>query len=257
MCELFGFSSGKSCELNAYLKEFFSHSVRHPHGWGLACVEGEEVSIEKESLEASKSNYLKERLSMPVSGEKVLAHIRYATIGNVEYQNCHPYVQRDGGGRRWILIHNGTIFDYPALEKYQKVQKGTSDSERILLYFMDKMNEREHLLGRAATAEERFLLLDRLISDMSRGNKVNLILYDGELLYIHTNFKDSLHYLQKEGAVLVATTPLSEEAWQDVPFTQLLAFRDEKLVFEGTVHGNEYFETEENLKYLYQIYSDL
>ena len=118
MCEIFGVSALNDTVLNDYLRTFFSHSDYHPHGWGLACISRDSALIEKESLKASDSHYLRERLSQPVSEKLMLAHIRYATIGNVEYKNCHPFTGRDNTGRRWTLIHNGTIFDYPPLNSY-------------------------------------------------------------------------------------------------------------------------------------------
>ena len=99
MCEIFGFSSRDDFTANNFLKEFFSHSKKHPHGWGLACISRENALIEKESVKAIDSNYLKERLSQPISAKIMLAHIRYATIGNVEYKNCHPFSVRDNTGR--------------------------------------------------------------------------------------------------------------------------------------------------------------
>ena len=66
MCELFGLSSQNDFEANEYLKTFYSHSTRHPHGWGLACIARNGALIEKESIPAFQSNYLKERLSQPV-----------------------------------------------------------------------------------------------------------------------------------------------------------------------------------------------
>lgn len=33
---------------------------------------------------------------------------------------------------------------------------------------------------------------------MSKDNKLNLMIYDGDLTYIHSNMKDSLHYLKNE-----------------------------------------------------------
>ena len=59
MCQLFGFSSKIPVRINDYLKEFYSHSEEHPHGWGLACMDGKEVMIEKEPVKASVSQYLK------------------------------------------------------------------------------------------------------------------------------------------------------------------------------------------------------
>ena len=257
MCEIFGVCAEHRILLNEYLKEFYQHSDHHPHGWGLGVLHGNDVTIEKEPKQATKSHYLRERLTEPIWEQTLFAHIRYATIGNIEYRNCHPYTVVDEGGRRWTMVHNGTIFDYKPLEKYVHLQTGDTDSERILLYIVDQVNLEERRANRRLDADERFQLLNRIVSDLSKGNKLNLLLYDNEQMYVHTNYRNSLHYLVKNGSVLIATSPVSREDWEAVPFTQLLAFQKGKLVRTGTCHRNEYIENEDNLKFLYQIFSDL
>lgn len=212
MCELFGVSSEKPGMRNEYLKKFYSHSNKHPHGWGLALLEGNEASIEKEPAQASKSYYLKERMSFPVNSRTVLAHIRYATIGNVEYANCHPYSIKDISGRRWTQVHNGTIFDYRPLEKFVRYQSGDTDSERILLYLVEKINRAQVLRKRPLSGEERFRLLDDIIGSMSRGNKLNLLIYDGEYMYVHTNYADSLFIGKLTAAVCLQRFHLTARA---------------------------------------------
>lgn len=257
MCELFGVSSRDDFYANDYLKAFYAHSDFHPHGWGLACVTRSSALVEKESVKASTSNYLRERLSQPITEKLLLAHIRYATIGNVEYKNCHPFTGRDSTGRRWTLIHNGTIFDYPALYPYLKTQKGDTDSERVFLYLLDKLNEATRQNGARLHFEERFKLLDEIICDMAKGNKLNLIFTDGKYLYAHTNCKGTMRYLEKDGAALVSTLPLSDENWQPFPFGQLLAFNKGKLIKTGTEHHHEYIHSEEEMKLIYQIFANL
>lgn len=257
MCMLFGLSARDEIRTNEYLKAFYSHSPEHPNGWGLAVISREGAATEKESIEARKSHYLKERLSAPIVAKLMLAHIRYATIGNVEYKNCHPFSGKDNLGRCWTQIHNGTIFDYPPLSKYFYIQNGDTDSERIFLYLLDKINAAQSAKGGRLSFEERFALLDGSISDMAKGNKLNMILSDGRNLYVHTNCRDTLYYLEKDGALIFSTTALSKEGWQPVPFTTLIGVRDGKLIKRGTDHGNEYIENPEHLKFLYQIFSDL
>ena len=257
MCELFGLSAEKEELVNDYLKEFYSHSDKHPHGWGLAYLYDGQLCIEKESLQASKSNYLKEKLSTPICSSMILAHIRFATIGNVYRKNCHPYHKRDNFNRRWTLIHNGTIFDYLPLRNFIKYQSGDTDSERILLYTVDKINTAQKNLFRPLSFEERFNLLDQIVADMSKNNKLNLIIYDGEYLYIHTNYKNSLYYLEKYNNIAISTRPLSFESWKNVPFTTLTAIKDGRFISYGKKHNNEYIDNEENMKNLYRIFSGL
>lgn len=253
MCELFAMSSKKAIDIHDYLQEFYSHSRQHPHGWGMACIDQAQVQIEKEPIQAIKSHYLKHRLSVSIDTPIVLGHIRYATIGHIEYVNCHPYTMKDRFHKNWTLIHNGTIFHYQPLEKYVNIQKGSTDSERILMYFIDKLNEQDHKLDQ----EECFTLFDHIICDMSLGNKLNLILTDGKSVYVHTNYAHSLYFLKKDGAILFSTHPLSQEKWKPVFMTTLLAYQGDKLIYNGVNHQHQYFDTRDNTKYLYQIFSDL
>ncbi|MCD7957699.1 MAG: class II glutamine amidotransferase [Lachnospiraceae bacterium] len=256
MCELFGSCSESQLVLNEYLKKFYSHSDCHPNGWGLALLDGNEALIEKEPLRADKSHYLRERLSVPVQGRIALAHIRYATIGNVEYRNCHPFTGKDYSGRRWTLIHNGTIFEYEPLNGMAARQSGDTDSERILLHFLEQM-DREICSRGEPGAATRFRLLDDIVCQMASGNKLNLIFSDGEYEYVHTNYANSLYQLSGEGQVLFSTQPLGPGGWEPVPMTTLLAYKDGRLAFKGTNHGETYLDNEENMKYIYQIFAEL
>lgn len=258
MCELFGLNSAVNVSINAKLKEFFTHSKDHPHGWGLALFyDKDAVSLEKEPVAAYKSRYLKERLRRDISISSMLAHIRYATVGVMDYSNTHPFVYRDISGRNWTLIHNGTIFDYAPLRKYTFTQEGNTDSERVLMYIVDRMNEAIREAGRKLTRQERFNVLDEIVSDMAKGNKLNLLIYDSSVMYVHTNFKDSLYYQKTGDTIFFSTRPLSLGKWEPVPFTQLLAFRKGVLKFSGRIHGNEYIENQGDIQMLYREFSNL
>ncbi len=256
MCELFGASSRYKRIYNEDLKAFYKHSCNHPHGWGLALLDGEDAFIEKEPKSARDSEYLKYRLTEPIEEKTVLAHIRYATIGNLEYSNCHPFTGRDKSGRRWTMIHNGTIFSYDPLRVYTRRQKGETDSERIFLHILSVMNheiDRQGDLGE----KERFALLDSLIADMAPGNKLNLIIYDGEILYVHTNCEGTLYCQEDSDQIRFATVPFTREEWNPVPMTELFAVRDGEMVRKGKPHGHIYKENPEDIARLYQMFSNL
>lgn len=257
MCELFGVTSREPIEVNNYLNKFVDRSDEQPHGWGIATLHGNEAILEKEATQASKSQYLGKKLSNPIIENNLFAHIRYATIGNVEKYNCHPFTYEDWTSRRWTLIHNGTIFEYKDLEDYINVQEGDTDSERILLHIIDLVNHKTMSKGAPLTAEERFNMIDTLAVKLSKGNKLNFLLYDGEYTYVHTNYQDSLHYLDKNGAVIISTKPLTDENWVNFPLYTLQVYKNGQLVFTGTNHGNEYIDNEEDMKLIYQIFSEL
>ena len=258
MCEIFCFNSNTPRQVNECLECFYNHSDDHPHGWGLANVQSDEFVIDKEPLKATCSQHLKNILSNPVIGKNVFAHIRLATVGEIISPNCHPFIKADDNNRSWMLIHNGTIFDYPELDKYKDKENGDTDSERILLYIIDKVNEFEDNKKAPSTIKERFNLLSDIVKDLSKNNKLNLMIYDGDLTYIHSNMKDSLFYLKNDEGFLIATTPLSDdEGWKSVELNKLFGLIDGNIIFESKEHDNEFILTPEHEKAIEEFLSKL
>ena len=140
MCELFGASSIEKAEYKDLLREFYSHDVRNPHGWGIAVREGDRLLVKKEPVRASASEILAGIMERPIRTDLLLAHVRLATKGSIEYENTHPFVQKDVSGQTWTLIHNGTIFESSILDQYVNRQVGSTDSERILCHLIARMN---------------------------------------------------------------------------------------------------------------------
>lgn len=257
MCEIFGICSKKPFAANEYLKEFYKRSDMHPDGWGLAVMHHNISLIEKEPVQAAKSHYLRERLTVPVEVRSAFAHIRYATIGNLEYANCHPYTRKDDSGRRWTMVHNGTIFEYPLLNRYFRLQQGSTDSERILMHMISLMNEATEASGEPLTFEQRFQVLDDLISDLAEGNKLNLMIYDGEYMYVHSNCAGGLHYRRDPGRIIFSTEALDPEGWKEHPQNILTAYHNGVRKKRGTDHGHSYIFNEEDMKFIYQTFSNL
>ena len=257
MCELFGVTADKKINVNAYLQSFFRHSKVQPDGWGLALFDDNNISIEKEPVKASTSKYLEHRLQGKIQTAKMMAHIRRATMGEVNFNNTHPFSAIDESGRRWVLVHNGTIFEAPGLSKYQYSQQGSTDSERILLYIIDRVNSRFMQDPCGFDVNERLALIDEIILQVVPGNKLNLLLYDGDYFYVHKNEKGTLYTLEKPGITLFATRPLDEWEWKELPMNRLLVYKDGKKVYSGTEHEYEYVYDEEQMKHLFLDYAGL
>ena len=253
MCELFGVNSGSTLILNELLSEFFSHGTEHPNGWGMAFFYGNAVSLEKQPEASHKSIYLKQRLQSKVEADKMIAHIRLATRGNINYENTHPFVMRDNNSRTWTLAHNGTIFDCDVLNRFVNIQQGQTDSERILTYIIDRINLEE----KEMSPEERFQVIDKILCEITPENKVNLILFDSELMYVHTNYSNSLYRCKKEDAVIISTRPLDNNLWECIPMNTLIAYKDGKQIYTGTNHKNEFINSEEKMRLLFLDYASL
>ena len=257
MCELFGVTADKKINVNTYLQKFFRHSKVQPDGWGLALFADGCVSIEKEPVKASKSKYLEHRLQGKIQSARMMAHIRRATMGEVNFNNTHPFSAIDESGRRWVLVHNGTIFEAPGLSKYQYSQQGSTDSERILLYIIEQVNKRFLQDPCGFDVNERLALIDEIVLRIVPGNKLNFLLFDGDYFYVHKNEKATLYTLEKPGITIFATRPIDEEDWKELPMNQLLVYKDGHLVYSGTKHEHEYVYNEEQMKHLFLDYAAL
>lgn len=248
MCELFGVTSDHKIDLNEYLKTFISHSDEHPNGWGMALFD-EGLSVVHEPVRASNSKKLEQLLQRPISSADMLAHIRLATKGYVELENTHPFVKRDENGRVWTFAHNGTIFKAPVLNKYQEVQIGSTDSERILYYIIDRVNEE--------IGSDRIELIESIARDLSEHNKLNFILHDGEYYYVHINEGGTLHKLEDDGSVIFSTQALDDGDWKEVEQNKLFVYKDGKIIHEGKKHEFGHITTQEEMDMIFMNYSNL
>lgn len=246
MCELLGVSGAEKIECNDLLRTFFTHAADNPDGWGLARFYGNGVSLEKEPVSALESVYLRNRLTDVIREDVLITHIRKASVGGITYRNCHPFAMRDDSGRLWTLAHNGTIFESPDLERWARIQNGSTDSERILYHLVDRINEKLRETGMPLDAEARFSVAEDMVCRITPKNMVNLLIYDGELLYTHANREDSLHLLREKGRVVISSKPLSQGGWETAPLNVLLAFHRGELVNAGKDHGNKFVKSGED-----------
>ena len=242
MCELFGFTAKTKTDISPALRVFFSHGDRNPSGWGLALDVESKTHITLAAENASQSTSLKELLSVSISQRLALAHLRKATVGAMNEVNCHPFCRVDFSGRKWLLIHNGTIFSGFSVDSYAGRIAGSTDSECILAELVDRINEK---LKRGANLNplERFLAVEDLITELSPRNKLNLLLSDGELLYVHMNMRNTLYSLSVGDGRFFATIPLDDAEWEPVELTTVLAYRSGQLLYRGENHGYEYINT--------------
>ena len=106
--------------------------------------------------------------------------------------------------------------------------------------------------------------MDEIIKTIAPGNKINLLIYDGEILYAHTNLRDTLYcceIAQEAGKTLLfATVPFptgTGTQWECMPFMSLCAYQDGVQIYQGTPHTNEYHEDPEKMRYLHMAFSGL
>lgn len=235
MCELLGIYAAKPTQTAEYLKAFYAHSVFHPHGWGIMYGQHQ---IMKEPVRACDSAKLAALIEQLPPQKLVLGHIRFATVGRVRVENCHPYTGTDLSGRTWTLIHNGTIFSGKLNFQYFKKQTGDTDSERLFLALLDTVNE--SLCRGASSDKERFETVSRFIASNASRNKLNLMIYDGDMLYVHKNMKNTLSYKKLPDGFVFSTQPLDNSEWISFPMAQTIAFQNGKELYRSRPHKGIY-----------------
>lgn len=227
----------------------------------MALADAGGVSVEKEPLCANRSHYLKERMRDRIVADNMMAHIRLASVGRLFYCNTHPFVGRDSWGGCWTLAHNGTLFNGTLTDRFAGSQRGQTDSERILLYLLDAVNRKQESLGHRLLPSERFPLMEQLVTALSVGNKLNLLVWDGTFMYVHSNYANTLHYCRlTSGGLLFSTHPLHclpADDWHPLPFLRLMVYQGGDTVYTGAPLSQEYFDPEENYEYKELDYANL
>ena len=257
MCELFAISSEHPYRANRYLEEFYSHSEKHRHGWGISWRHGspfdeQAVTIIREPKRALDSARLRDLLASPIEHHELMAHIRFSTGTKMIESNCHPFLEVDITGRQWTMEHNGILFNERLTSTYDAATEGDTDSERMAAFLLDVTDE-AFIRGAKPDFASRFTVLAGAIAQLANRNRVNVILNDGEYTYVHTNTsRCTLHWRsfedEKSGHVIVVSTqPLGGEAeadeWKPVPPNRLIALRHGKLERTSAPHGYRFCET--------------
>ena len=119
------------------------------------------------------------------------------------------------------------------------------------------MGETYRRKGDVLSADERIRIVEDTVQTIVPGNKVNLLIYDGELFYAHKNERGTLHQKELEEGMLFSTQPLTQDGWKEFPQNQLMVYRDGDLVYAGKKHDHTYVHNEERMKLLYLAYSGL
>lgn len=149
MCRLFGFKSRLLSQVHKSLiaadNALMNQSSRHPDGWGVAYYVDRCPHLIR-SVASAINDELFQRVSGVVSAQTVLAHLRKATIGDLNPLNTHPFQHG-----RWTFGHNGNIKDF--------------DTHREALLKLISKELRPYLLGTTDSEIIFFILLSHLIKD--------------------------------------------------------------------------------------------
>lgn len=266
MCELFGMSARLPTTIRLSLEELARHGgATGPHrdGWGVAFVEGGDVQVVREPEVASESACLAFLREHERPSTVVLAHIRRATQGARLLRNTQPFI-RELGGRAHLFAHNGMLAGIEGDARFATrrfLPIGETDSEHAFCALL----ERIAAIGdgtRALPSLERRLQVVTAFAGLARTlGPANFLYSDGDVVFAHGDRRTNaaglvtppgLHMLcrsctgpgdvgpelvgmsiapeHEQEVALVASVPLSSEAWQPLREGEVVVLRDGKLI---------------------------
>lgn len=170
MCRLFGFRSVLKSQVHRSLvaaeNALAVQSRKHSDGWGVAYYISDSPHVIKSVMPASK-DHIFERVSGVVASETVLAHLRKATVGNVNILNAHPF--QFG---RWVFAHNGEVRNFEAhrdairaeiAAPLRRYVLGDTDSETLFYLFLTYLGRLSDIHRRGTSVDDVVAALEQVI----------------------------------------------------------------------------------------------
>lgn len=110
-CQLLGMNCATPTDFTFSLKGFCKRGGEtdiHSDGWGVAFYEGKGIRQFHDSSPACSSPMANFLESNPIRTYNMMSHLRYATVGEVELSNVHPFC-REMWGINFAFAMNGDI----------------------------------------------------------------------------------------------------------------------------------------------------
>ncbi len=268
MCELLAMSSRSATRLTLSLHALAAHGgPAHPHrdGWGAAFFEGHDVALFRESRCADDSALVRFLEDNGPTSSLAIAHIRRATQGLVSLANTQPCV-REWAGRAQAFAHNGNLAGISqdaqfALSDFQCV--GETDSEHAFCALMQRLRSLWLSCGAVPALAQRMAVVTQFAADLRRLGPANFLYADGDYLFAHGHRRTQalsqcieppgLFMLSRrchEGhtpvalqgvqvgcgyqeVVLLASVPLSDEAWQPLAEGEVVAIAQGRVLLRA------------------------
>lgn len=263
MCELFGLSARFPTTIRLSLDELGRHgggTGPHRDGWGVGFMDGGDALVVREPEAAAASPWIPFLKEHEVRSATVVAHIRRATQGERLLRNTQPFA-RELGGRMHLYAHNGMS---PGIEgdarfptrRFRRI--GDTDSEHGFCALLDRLAPLWE--DGVPTLEARLAVVERYAADLRTLGPANFLYADGDAVFAHGHRRrddtgairpPGLHVLcrsclagddgvplagvaipatERQEVALLASVPLSGEAWQPLREGELVVLRAGRVV---------------------------
>lgn len=252
MCQLLGMNCNVPTDICFSFEGFCARGGKtddHKDGWGIAFFEGKgcRIFLDAKSSVASPIAELVRRY--PIHSTHVIAHIRKATQGEINLENCHPF-RRELWGRYWVFAHNGDLPGFNPQSNSFYFPVGDTDSEKSFCLILETL--RKAFPAGKPSLEKLYPVLQDITQDIAALGIFNYLLSDGDYFFAYCSTKlcyivrqapfAGAHLIDEDVTVdfnelttpddrvaVIATTPLTDnETWTQIQPGELLAFRDGK-----------------------------
>ncbi|MFT7685694.1 MAG: putative glutamine amidotransferase [Candidatus Azotimanducaceae bacterium] len=265
MCELFAMSSREAANASFSLEEFSKHgglTDHHKDGWGVVYYRDNDTQIIREPKPAFNSAQLQFVKNHKVESNKVISHIRKATLGEVALRNTQPF-SRELMGQMHTFVHNGMcpdIINEASLSASPYHPLGSTDSEYAFCVFMNSMANLYKEKNGIPKLNDKMILVSEFANHIRPMGPANFIYSDSEHIFCHGDRRKhpdgmrppGLNFISRscktnpksvhtaglsivteatsQDIVLVASVPLTNEDWQTFKHGEILVLKEGKIV---------------------------
>ncbi|WP_322994593.1 class II glutamine amidotransferase [Castellaniella sp.] len=250
MCQLLGMNCATPTDITFSFTGFAARggdTDHHADGFGIAFYENRGSRCFLDNAPCCHSPVADLIKRYPIKSRNVIAHIRKATQGALELENCHPFV-RELWGRHWLFAHNGDLKSFEPTLQGDFLPIGQTDSEHAFCFMMEGLR---HRFGRTEPDDQAlFSAVAEMTAELTQYGVFNFLLANGRCMLAHCSTSlsyitrawpfqvahlvdtditlDFAHYAKHGDCVSVITTkPLTDnETW--IPFRagELMMFID-------------------------------
>jgi glutamine amidotransferase len=231
VCRIFSVRSSDPWPVAPAFEALSRLSVQHKDGWGVVLFDDPCAAHHRDVCAAHASDKF-HALTRNLKSRSLLAHIREASVGNVNDSNTHPF-----SAGRWVFCHNGTVrgFDeHPNLledridPKFKPLIKGDTDSERCFYLFLTHLQDASDLDSVSAALMKTMREIEKLYTGLhEKPTALNLFVTDGKLTAV-TRHGKSLWRVERPGLHMIASEPVVDgEPWAEIPEDHLLTLDEQ------------------------------
>ena len=186
-----------------------------------------------------------------IKSDCLLAHIRASTVGDVNFNNCHPFYYQ-----QYAFVHNGTVHGFEKIRRQLLAKldddifdaiKAQTDSEHLFFLIMQYLKQPGLTLPQAVFKAFNTILELLAKHDPTAQAKLNIAITDGDQV-ITTRYANqeltplSLYYRinpSEDGDnIIIASEPLDDNidaAWHEVPHNHFVHCKRGKSLLIKTI----------------------